>query len=188
MAHRLEAFCGTNVDVLDLPQSVQLLGDKCFFGCEGLIRVAFDPASSLNSIGVESFSRTCLTEISIPKDVEELCDRCFFDCALLSKVTFHSSAALKHIGVEAFARTGIVHVILPGKLQELSRRCFYHCTNLVSVTFTTLIVDVSRPSVGFDLSSCGDDRTCCQIGAECFDECESLVHFTYAEASRSKKK
>ena len=99
-------------DVCDvcIPSCICELGDGCFKKSTGLRRVTFCTPSSVECIGIESFSGTSLYEIAVPDTVRELRDRCFSGCETLKYVTFGSSSSLEVIGVESFRGTSIREV------------------------------------------------------------------------------
>ena len=91
---------------IEIPASVEEIGEACFSGCSSLSRVTFACGSAVRRIGKEAF-RGCgqLGEIEIPACVEEIgegCFKCDFGSSL-SRVTFASGSALKRIGKGAFS-------------------------------------------------------------------------------------
>ena len=120
---------------LSIPDSVESLPDKCFYGCENLFRVTFGESSSLKIIGFEAFSKSGILQIDIPDRVEEICGRSFYECQNLSRVTFGESSSLKWIGFEAFFKSAIQEICLPDSVEEIGAHCFYECKSLSRVTF-----------------------------------------------------
>ena len=69
--------CGKLEDI-EIPTSVEEIGEMCFYECSSLSRVTFGSGSVLKRIGKEAF-RGCkeLREIQLPASVEEIGEKCF---------------------------------------------------------------------------------------------------------------
>jgi hypothetical protein len=90
------AFCECwSLESLCIPASVQLIGENCFAGCEGLVSVTFEQPSMLEIVKEMAFS-SCksLTRISIPASIQQIGSRCFHCCESLASVTFQSPSNL----------------------------------------------------------------------------------------------
>jgi hypothetical protein len=55
---------------IDIPDSVEVLGDLCFSDCTSLNRVGFGKMSRLRRIDDFGFARTRIRQFEIPKSVE----------------------------------------------------------------------------------------------------------------------
>jgi hypothetical protein len=53
-----------------IPESVEVIGEGCFYRCEKLSEVIFERDSQLRTIGKEVFKATALTAIRIPAKVQ----------------------------------------------------------------------------------------------------------------------
>jgi len=99
-----------------IPESVQVISDRCFAGCDGLKKVSFAGASDLLMIGHYAFD----------------------GCKSLSEFPFPSH--LRYIGSCAFAESGLESV----DLEDADAICigfaaFYHCNHLLKVTLSISI-------------------------------------------------
>ena len=66
---------------IELPSSIQTLGDQCFYSCSELCTVEFADNSELSEIGKNAFQLcTNITTITIPESVERIKEYCFSDC------------------------------------------------------------------------------------------------------------
>jgi hypothetical protein len=101
-----EVFSNTRLLFVQIPASVEFLGEKCFSYCGSLSSVTFETGSRLSQIEKEAFRETALVEIIIPASVEFVDSECFADFRSLSSTTFECSSRLSRIGKLAFYRTG----------------------------------------------------------------------------------
>ena len=83
-----ETFEGSDLVKIHTPESVEELGDRCFYECKSLSRVTFGQSSSLKLIRREAFGESDVIEIHIHDGFAKLGDRCFYECKSLSRVTF----------------------------------------------------------------------------------------------------
>jgi hypothetical protein len=57
------AFCGSGLNAIIIPSSVEILGEKCFFNCGLLQSVTFDPQSRLRELGKDAFTGISISPI-----------------------------------------------------------------------------------------------------------------------------
>ena len=109
-----EAFRGCGqLREIEIPASVEEIGEACFSGCSSLSRVTFACGSAVRRIGKAAF-RECknLREMENPADVESLGDYCFRECA------------------------GLQTINIPDSVESLGDYCFDGCTGLRSVSYS----------------------------------------------------
>lgn len=99
-----DAFNGTDVQSVLLPNSLTRIEARAFEGCSELHRINFP--SSLRSIGEDAF-----------RECTDLC-------------SVHFADGLEDIGSFAFSESGIRTVILPPGMRRLRRGVFSYCPNL----------------------------------------------------------
>ena len=117
-----------HLEEIIIPGGLCELCDRTFYNCVSLRHITFGSVSSLERIGVATFSGyqfddddeysgcACgcsITEISIPDSVRELCDRCFHACHSLRTVTFGPSSSLERIGSQCFESTNLEQFEMP---------------------------------------------------------------------------
>jgi hypothetical protein len=72
------AFSGCeSLGRIQIPKSVEIIGDGCFGYCRALGEVTFERGSRLREIGNRVFNGTALKAIEIPEEVELMGVRCF---------------------------------------------------------------------------------------------------------------
>ena len=77
----------TNLEKINIPASVTLLGQDCFSSCSVLTSVTFDENSSLTTINKTCFgSCISLEEIVLPNTVTKIGNEIFYNCKKLERV------------------------------------------------------------------------------------------------------
>jgi hypothetical protein len=92
-----KVFSKTDLKFVQIPASVEVLGESCFWECRSLSSVRFETGSRLSRIEGWAFHQTGLVELVIPASVEFLGAGCFSLCKSLSSVTFETGARLSQI-------------------------------------------------------------------------------------------
>ena len=89
----------TALTSIEIPASVETIGNTAFSDCSSLATVTFEKGSRLKTIGNNAYYRcTSLTSIEIPASVETIEATAFSDCSKLATVTFEKGSQLKIIG------------------------------------------------------------------------------------------
>jgi hypothetical protein len=94
------AFCRSQLEWIDIPATVEEIGDSCFYECRSLTEVNFERDSRLKRIGEFAFAQTAIKTITIPRGVEVIPESCFRGCRFLMEVRFESE--LREIAESAF--------------------------------------------------------------------------------------
>ena len=105
-----EAFLGSKLTAIRLPDTVRCIGDRAFAGCRKLERLVL-PAS-LRVIGAEAFSGcTSIQELVLPEGVNTVREEAFAGCSALERVEL--PATLKTIDPTAFEGCPMLRVLCP---------------------------------------------------------------------------
>lgn len=105
-----EAFYGSNIKEIILPDSVKAIGPKAFANCVNLIN--FNMGNGVKTLGYNAFA----------------------DCTSLNNITL--STALESIGAKAFYNCkAMTEIILPNGLRILESGVFENCISLTEVIF-----------------------------------------------------
>ncbi|MBR5779197.1 MAG: leucine-rich repeat protein [Clostridia bacterium] len=98
-----------NIKSVTLPDTVEFIGARAFFGCDSLESVA------------------------MPKNLKEIGDYAISSCDLLSEIIVPQG--VEKIGKEAFSSNrGMTRAVLPNGIKEWGSGMFSNCYELVSVT------------------------------------------------------
>ena len=193
-AHILE---GEPVTSIEIPASVDSIGDYAFYGCSQLSSLMLN--NNLRFIGDYSFLGTKLNPLIIPVSVEQIGVGAFQNCAITSltlneglttiggaafadnnieSVTLPST--LNTIGVGAFGSNKISEIVIPDAVTSLGEQAFSYCP-LKSITFGGG-VKVLEPIVFFgslsDLETLVVREGVEEISSAAFESCYKLANLT----------
>ena len=122
-----EAFSGTSIASLSIPDGVVELGERCFSWCNSLRSVTFGASSKLERICAYAFRETSIESLSIPDGVVELGERCFSGCNSIRSVRFGVLSSLQRIGSLCFAMSGLRSLDMPGSVVKVGGGLFNNC-------------------------------------------------------------
>lgn len=137
-----------------LPDSMESVPDKCFWGCSKLNKVTF--GKNVTHLGDDSFKGTALTEVTIPDSVTSLGNGVFGDIPTLTTVTIGSgikrlhnifagsdniavvnlSEGLEAIGENTFGCKQIKTITIPSTVKTIYGGAFRECPELEEIIFT----------------------------------------------------
>ena len=142
---------------VQIPNTVEEIGDQAFQSCANLATVTFKGESqlkvinqyafsecssltsitipgSVTSIGNSAFSWcSSLTSITIPSSVKSIGDSAFYECSSLTSINI--SEGVTSIGHWAFAYCGFTSITIPSSVISIGDNAFNSCDSLTSVTF-----------------------------------------------------
>ncbi|MCB6002361.1 leucine-rich repeat domain-containing protein [Flavobacterium psychrophilum] len=143
-AIRVNAFNGSRLTSITIPNSVTAIGKFAFYNCTRLISISIP--NSVTSIEEGTFSFcTGLISITIPNSVTVIGKKAFNECLGLTSVTFPN--ALATIGSYCFYFcTSLTSVTIPNSVTDIGVGAFYDCTSLSTVNCqitTPLVINVT---------------------------------------------
>ena len=139
------AFRGrTSIVELTVTAAVTEIPAFAFYGCNAMVKVDMEGASSLVKIGQYAFAECyALEEAKLPSDVLEIGDSAFYSCEGLEKITM--PRALEKIGHSAFAYcTRLLSVKLYENVGSIGADAFLGCGMLWEVFDLSPYVDVEK--------------------------------------------
>ena len=83
------AFSGTNITSVVLPESVRIIRNYAFRFCYSITSISLP--NSLTFIGDAAFAETAITSITIPEGVVEMSGWTFYNCSNLASITLPST-------------------------------------------------------------------------------------------------
>jgi hypothetical protein len=142
------AFNGSGLRAIQIPSSVEIVGEHCFWECISLDEVTFESGCKLQRIEKQAFGESCVKAIRIPSNVEIIGENCFHNCQFLSEVTFESGCKLRRIEKEALKWSGVKKIEIPSSVEFIGNQCFSGCESLCEVTFEGVVKEIGRNLFG----------------------------------------
>src|SRR6266542_3826586 len=195
-----DAFNGTGLTSVTIPNSVTSIGASAFELCTGLTNVIIGN-SVTNIEGFLFWGCSSLASVTIGNSVTSIGHGAFQLCPSLTGVTIPNSVT--SIGDQAFDATGLTNVTIPNSVISIGSYGFYGCPSLTNVTIgnsvtsigsyvfyrctslTTVIFGNSVTSIGFSafldctsLTRVTIPNSVTSIGSPAFSGCTSLTRVT----------
>lgn len=129
------AFEGSSLQSIDLPESITFIDEYAFIQCTSLTQIVLP--TTLDSMGAGCFEGcTGLTSISIPDGLRTVPKDAFYSCERLSSITWGD--AVEVIDSFAFGGCAFVELRLPPTLRSIRCGAFngYYDGHLQNVIFT----------------------------------------------------
>lgn len=136
----LQAFAGSSIESIKIPNSVTKIGGRAFEDCRQLVSVVLP--DSIDTLNNGTFLRCwSLTDIHLPESLSSIESGVFWECHSLENIIL--PANVKHIGENAFLGCRkLKEITLPAGLQELGDGCFEVCDGLKQVVLPETIKKV----------------------------------------------
>ena len=172
---------------IEIPSSVETIGDQAFYKDTSLGYVSFYANSKLKTIGAYAFQYAAITSLDLVGPLETIGASAFADCYELTTASLGTSSSLivvpdglfnscslletisipsgvQSIGNSAFAGTRLSSIELPNSLINIGNSAFQNCSNLVTITFNNKL------------------KT---IGNNAFNQCTSIVSLVLPDTLES---
>ena len=180
----------TSLTKIEIPASVETIGNNIFDGCTSLQTVTFEKGSKFKTIGSDVFSDcTSLTSIEIPASVEEIRGSAFFGCSSLKTVTFEKGSKLKTVAGFSHC-TSLTTIEIPASVETIGQYAFNDCTSLHTVTFEKgsklKTIGDSTFSGCTSLISISIPASVETIEDQAFEGCSLLATVTFEKGSKLK--
>ena len=123
----------TALTSIEIPASVETIGNTAFSDCSSLATVTFEKGSRLKTIGNNAYYRcTSLTSIEIPASVETIEKKAFMHCSSLATVTFEKGSQLKTIAGDSYDGafsdcTALTSIEIPASVETIEATAFIYC-------------------------------------------------------------
>ena len=174
------AFLGSSIRRIYIPDSVKVIGEYAFSECKNLESVILP--NSLESIPENLCAESeGLTEVYIPGSVKEIGENAFVRCKQLKKVTL--SEGLISIANSAFSQcVALEEIRVPESATVLGEYIFSACGSLKRATLPSTITEI--PVQTFSQTSLESFQIPVgvkKLGRACFGGCTSLTEIDLPE-------
>ena len=183
---RLESLAGgvfstcENLKKIEIPDSVQIIGDRSFQYCKSLSSVKLPNNPDFKIIGEYEF-RGCssLTDIDIPSTVTTIKTTSFVGCKSLSSVNFQNYPNNNLVGINAFAFQGCTNLTgfdFGSSVARINDKAFEGCTSFKSLSIPDNISRIEEAAFAncTSLSSISIGKKLTEINTEVFYGCTAL--------------
>lgn len=164
----------TQLEEVEIPDTVSAISMNLFSGCESLKRVKF-PAG-ISRLGLGTFRDcTSLTEMELPENLKGINAEMFQGCTSLKKITIPKDVFF--LGANAFEKCTSLEIIeLPEGLKKIEIGVFQECINLKELQIPDSVNEISnlafKGCTGLKEISLPDGITKIEFGT--FKNCKSL--------------
>jgi hypothetical protein len=190
------AFIGTGLTSIDLPASVTVIGERCFYGCDSLASITFDCPSQLQEIRRFAFRGVPVEALILPGGIRHLSGSAFAETRLESlsfapmsmKFTVSGSIVGEISGRCLIRYFGTwPRLQIASSIEGICEGCFASCKSVLSVVFEEnsqlLRVEADAFSAS-GLTSIHLPASVTVIGERCFCGCRSLASITFESGSQ----
>ncbi|CAJ1955651.1 unnamed protein product [Cylindrotheca closterium] len=136
------AFEGAGLTLMNIPNTVEIIGDRAFAGCHLMTTLCFEEEEDgrLQEIGVRAFASCAgLAQIKIPSAVERLKSGAFAWCNSLWAI--HLPHGLREISDNLLERClALEHISLPSTVETIGNRAFEYFTQLVEINLSETMI------------------------------------------------
>lgn len=148
------AFAGTAITEIAVPQTITALENNVFNGCQQLQKVTLSP--TLRTIGSCTFQNcSALSEIVVPESVTTIGENAFSGCSALSSITLPET--LTKIGSYAFSNcSALTELTIPSSVEDIAYGILQNCSGLLTVKCKAIVPPLATGSFtdGMDLNHC----------------------------------
>lgn len=123
-------FSIQNVKIVTIPDFIEIIGPRTFYGYMNIHRVNISNNSKLKIIEKYAFCCTLIKRITIPPHLTHINEFAFASCFELQIVDIPSNSKLQVIGEKAFFNSSIFSISIPKNVVRIDEYAFYSCKKL----------------------------------------------------------
>ena len=171
------AFTGSNIKSVKIPDTVTSIGDDAFSNCNSLLGVIIP--DSVTTIGDYAF-RNCnsLSSVFISDSLISIGDYAFHNC---NSLTYNTKGELNYLGssfnpyiyLVGVENTNVDTIYIDGSCSFIAASAFYKCKNIISVDIPYFVTSIGEKAFyGCDsLTRVGIGDGVTHIGSKAFYGC-----------------
>ena len=136
----------SNLESIEIPNSVTLVDTLAFCECTNLTNVIFSDDSQLTNIGYGAFKKCSnLTSINLPAGVTLIERETFSGCSNLTSIEFSADSQLTSIGYEGFRDcSSLTSITIPKGVTSIGDNAFRDCSSLTSITIPEGVTSIGE--------------------------------------------
>lgn len=189
----------TNLQHVNIPASVDSIGDMAFAFCDKLDSVYIPRNSSLKVIGGRAFDNSIIKYFYVPKDVKDLGSLfkttrdapngtyypsgVFRECHQLKNVEFAEDSQLQRVGDGCFAWCdSLREITLPNTVASIGEAAFAWCTNLKKINTPSSLTKLGCYAFAWSgIEEVLITQSFREIPAGCFEGCVYIKHLDLSQ-------
>ena len=135
-----EAFRGTRITDIEIPNTVSKIGSHAFWSCKDLKQIVIP--DSVLEIEYRTFSSCAeLMSVSMPDSVTKIGDYAFYGCVGLTSISIPNSVT--EIDDSAFdGCVGLTSIYIPSSVVSIGSCAFNKCENLQQISLTDSVTEI----------------------------------------------
>lgn len=133
-------FLQTEIQAVEIPNSVTTVGKNAFSSCKKLERVTM--GNSVTTIGDNTFSYSSISEVVLSSSLKSIPQYAFYRCENLTHIELPNSVT--SIGGYAFGSSGLSSIAFSSSLSSINNNAFDHCKNLETVTLPNSVSSLGK--------------------------------------------
>ncbi|KAK8837408.1 hypothetical protein M9Y10_036842 [Tritrichomonas musculus] len=161
------AFCGSSIKKLELPASLEMIGDSCFNAVSELTEIKVSPKNKVFKVFDEKcllmmsqpgsgvfdvliFGMRDIESVRIPSYIKIINNDAFDNCEKLKSITFESGSLLEKIGGYGFRSIrGQEKMIIPPFVKEIGTHSFSDIKDVKIIEFLSKSIKIGNSSFSF---------------------------------------
>lgn len=136
---------GCSVTSIVLPKTIMAIGDQAFQNC-GLLTDLYIP-ESVQKLGNKVFYGSGITSMVVPSGVVSVGNGTFFGCANLKSVALN--CGIKTIPSTCFSQTGLKEIYLPTSVTKIADGAFHFCYDLERINGLEHVTDIGSLALNY---------------------------------------
>lgn len=147
---QIMGFSGcTGIRYITIPDNVEVIGERCFYNCSGLLNLVFSSTSNIRKIDKEAFyACNNLKNVQLPNRLDSIGKWAFSDCENLASLVLPKE--MKEIKDYAFQNCkSLKEIVVPYGITNIDEGICNYCSNLRTITLPVTVQAFSNRGNSF---------------------------------------